>query len=425
MRKFLILLTSIISLAAIQANEPDTLTLEDCLRKASGSVHLKREKQLSEQILNEKLQDLRNNWYPSIELNAHALYNSETVEFSDLIEGLPVQISSLPLDQYKIWADINQKVFDGGILKVLKENEKAGYLAGIYQTESDMLELQFQVSQLFFSLLQTQNNFEVIASSLDLLINRKNTVKAGVSAGVVLPENLLALEAEEISLRQKLTELRYLKNQLFKVISILTDTMISEKCIVALPDIPEWDQNGIRPEFKLFKQQKEIFKINQKLINAGELPKIFAFSQLAWGRPGYNMVSRDFHTFYTIGAGLKWNFLNYGDSKRQIKILEFRKDLVDIKQDYFSDQLQVLIEAESSNILKYDSLMKQDEEILNLRKSIAESSLSRLTNGVITSADYLETMNAELLSRLQLENHRIQWKQAEYKYLMLQGKMTY
>jgi len=407
------------------ADGPDSIRLDQCLAVASERSALTRQKGISENIMNDRLTNLKSNWYPSVGLNAQATYNSETVEFSDLLQNLPVSIPSLPLDQYKIWADINQQLFDGGMVKALKQVEKAGYKSEIYQTEAELLAIRMQVSQVFFSLLLTQNNTETIGSSLNLLEARKNALKAGVSNGVVLPENLLAMEAEEISLRQKLTELRLQKTQLFRALSILTDSVFPENSIIAEPEIPVADQNGIRPEFLLFDMQKERLQANSKLIGSGDLPRVFAFSQLAYGRPGYNMVSRDFHTFYTIGAGMKWNFLNYGDTRRQKRIIGLQQQLVDVKRTNFDVHLRIQLQAELTNLVKYDSLMIQDQAILSLRKSIAGSSFSRLNNGIITSADYLDDMNAELLAELQYGNHRILRKQAEYNYLILQGKLNY
>ena len=72
---------------------------------------------------------------------------------------------------------------------------------------------------------------------------------------------------------------------------------------------------------------------------------------------------------------------------------------------------------------KYDELLSQDEQILKLRKVIAAASLSKLTNGIITSTDYLTDMNAEILARLQYENHRILKLQASYNYRLLLGRL--
>jgi len=425
MKKLFAIITIVTCIINAYGNNPDTLTLDACLEIASVRNPIARQKSISEMMLNYRLKNLKTNWYPNAGFNAQALYNSETVEFSDLLQNLPVSIPSLPLDQYKVWAEINQQIYDGGMIRIMKEIERAGYRSELYQTESELYSLRSQVSQVYFSLLLTQNNSGIISSSLNLLAVRKNNVKAGVANGVILAENLLALEAEEISLQQKHTELSLLKGQLLKVLSILTDSSLSSDLVMDLPDFPAEDESGLRPEIRLFEEQKVKLDNNIKLVESADLPKVYAFSQLAWGRPGYNFVSRDFHTFYTIGAGLKWNFLNYGDSKRQKRMLGLQQELVDIKRRNFDDQLSIQMQTEATNIEKYNTFIKQDELILGIRKTIAEASLSRLNNGTITSAEYLGDMNDELLARLLLESHKILKKQAEYNYLMLQGKLKY
>jgi hypothetical protein len=67
--------------------------------------------------------------------------------------------------------------------------------------------------------------------------------------------------------------------------------------------------------------------------------------------------------------------------------------------------------------------MLQDEKILDLRKNIAAASLSRLNNGTITATDYLTDMNAEIMAKLQYENHKILKMQAVCNSLLLKGKL--
>ena len=119
---------------------------------------------------------------------------------------------------------------------------------------------------------------------------------------------------------------------------------------------------------------------------------------------------------------MKWNFLNYGDSRRQRRILDIQKDMVDVKRETFDDQLSIQLQTEKTKLEKYNELLKQDEAILNLRKAIATTSLSKLSHGIITSSEYLIDSNAEILARLQYENHRILKLQAAYNHLLLQGR---
>jgi hypothetical protein len=173
----------------------------------------------------------------------------------------------------------------------------------------------------------------------------------------------------------------------------------------------------------VFDKQEELLQTSKRLISANDLPRLFAFSQVAYGRPGYNMLSEDFHAFFSAGLGMKWNFLNYGDSRRQKKILDLQKGIVDVRRETFSDQLNIQLNEERTNVKKYDELLEQDEKILELRKSIAAISLSKLTSGIITSTDYLIDLNAEVLARLQYEHHKILRLKSMYDYRLLQGNL--
>ncbi len=424
MRKLILILTAIALYTGVFGQQADTLTIADCLRIAGERSPLNRQKQISGEALSYKIKNLSTNWYPAIGLNAQATYNSETVDFSDVLGDMPVSLPSLPLDQYKIWADINQQLYDGGITRAQKNVEKANYEADIQQVESDLLRTRQQVSLVYFSLLITEKNSAVLQVSLDELKERKRAIQAGVNLGVVLPENMLAMEAEEIKLGQKLTELRLTREQLFMTMSVLLDsTLTGQQAITEPADPGSLDQSVNRPELMVFDKQKEVLRANQKLISASDLPKFFAFSQAAYGRPGYNILSNDFHTFYSVGLGMKWNFLNYGDNRRQKKILDIQKEVVDIKRKSFNDQLNIQMQTEITNQKKYNELIEQDKRILELRKAITAASLSKLSSGIITTNDYLSDLDAEILAKLQYENHRILKLQAIYNYKLLQGNL--
>jgi outer membrane protein TolC len=424
MKKTLFIVSASVISAGLLGQTADSLLLKDCIRAVEQRSPLNKQKTLSGEALAFRLKNLTSDWLPSVGFNAQASYNSETVDFSDVMKNLPVSIPSLPLDQYKIWADINQQLYDGGLVRSRKSMERATYEADIQEAETGITSIKQQVNQAYFMLLITRMSMEVLQVSLDELVEREKVISAGVKNGVLLPENLLSIDAEELKYKQRLVELTLARQQQVKILSVLMDTTISENATFTQPEEPqEMNQQIERPEYELFDKQKERLKANQDLVNASDMPHFFAYSQGAYGRPGYNIVSQKFHPYYSVGIGMKWNFLNYGDSRRQKKMFEIQKSMVDIKRKTFDDQLDIQLSAEKANQIKYSELLKQDEDILKLRKAITAASFSKLTNGIITSTDYLSEFNNELLAKLQFENHKILKLQAEYNYLLLQGKL--
>jgi hypothetical protein len=424
MRRFIISLLLVFFYDGLKSQNTDTLTLDICLRAVVNNSPLSRQLVHFDEILKNKIGNLNTNWYPSVGINAQANYNSEAIDFSDINLPGGISLPSSPLDQYKIWTEINQQLYDGGVVNAQKAIERAGNGADRKQTESELLKIRQQVSKVFFSLIITRKNSEILRISLEELSQRKKIIQSGVNHGIILSENIMAVEAEQILLEQKITELSLSSVQLVNILSILIDSSLNSEVALIEPVLISGDEPYTeRPEFIMFDKQKELLLANQQLVSSSDRPKLFAFSQLAYGRPGYNFLNDDFHTFYTVGVGMKWNFLNYGDSKRQKKIFEIQKYVVEIRRENFEDQLNIQLQTERTDMEKYDAFMLQDEKILDLRKSIAAASLSRLNNGTITATDYLTDMNAEIMAKLQYENHKILKMQAVCNSLLLKGKL--
>jgi outer membrane protein TolC len=424
MKKLFLILSICILHLPIRAQQSDALGLVECIRKAGNRSPLNRQKEISRESLELRLRNLTTSWYPAVGLNAQASYNSETIDLSGLMENSPVSIPSLPLDQYKLWADVSQQLYDGGLIRAQKTIEKITHESELKQVEIDLLVIKQQTNQVYFSLLLTSKNKDILIVSLEELRERKKIIRSGVENGVLLQEDLLSMDAEELKIEQRLMGLDLARQQLMNTLSVLMDTTLSENTLLAIPDEPARDEGpGRRPEYSLFEMQKLKFDANSKLVSSAELPRFFAFSQLAYGRPGYNMISTDFHTFYTVGVGMRWNFLNYGNNLRQKKLLDLQKGTIDIRRENFDDQVRIQVDAEMAGMIKYAEMLEMDRQIVALRKNISAASFAKLTNGVITATDYLSDLNAELLAQLMYENHGILRLQSAYNYLLLQGKI--
>lgn len=424
MKKAIFTWTLFLLLIDAMAQVQDSIDLGYCLMMASERSPINRQIQIAAEGRDLKIKNLNSSWLPSIGIQAQANYNSETINFSDLMEGIPVSLPEIPLDQYKVWAEINQTLFDGGATAAQKAVEQSVYRTETQQTEVDLYRLKQQVLQVYFSLLLLDKNREVLAVSLDGLRDRVDVLQTGLENGVVLPEDLMTMQAEVLRMEQLVAEANLSRQSLIHHLSVLVDTILPADPVLRLPAEPvSLTEQVDRPEYALFDQKLTIFDASKKLVTAADMPRVFAFSQVAYGRPGYNMISDRFHDFYSVGIGIKWDFLHYGNSRRQKKLLDLQKDMVDVQRESFDDQLTIQLKAEKNNVSKYGDLVAKDEEILKLRKEITASNFSRLNHGVISATDYIAELNREILANLQLEQHRLQRLQASYNYLFLQGDL--
>ncbi|NJK84991.1 MAG: TolC family protein [Bacteroidales bacterium] len=150
-------------------------------------------------------------------------------------------------------------------------------------------------------------------------------------------------------------------------------------------------------------------------------PKVFAFSQAGYGRPGLNMLSTEFDTYYLAGIGLKWNIYDWGSLSNKKKITALQNDNLDLQILNLNRTIDIALENQLADIENYKNAVKNDQEIIELRKQVVESSKTQLENGTLTATQYLTEANAELLAKIQLENHKILLAQSFINYRLIKG----
>jgi len=151
------------------------------------------------------------------------------------------------------------------------------------------------------------------------------------------------------------------------------------------------------------------------------MPKVYAFVQGGYGRPGLNMLSNNFEAYYMVGANFKWTLWDWNKNRKDRKVLDVQKKMIQDKREMFDVNLNIDLQNRLSTIVKLEEALKRDNQIVELRSRITKTSASRFENGVITSSDYLADLNAEKVAKINLETHRIQLVQAKANYLLAKG----
>jgi len=153
------------------------------------------------------------------------------------------------------------------------------------------------------------------------------------------------------------------------------------------------------------------------------MPKLYGFGQAGYGRPGLNMLSNNFDKFYIVGAKLSWTPWDWSQSKRDRKIIDLQKQMIDNQKDAFIKGISIQSQNEIGNIKKIEILITKDMEIIQLREKILLSSSSKLQNGTIKSADYIDDLTNETQARIDLKRHQVQLIMAKFNYLVITGKL--
>lgn len=107
--------------------------------------------------------------------------------------------------------------------------------------------------------------------------------------------------------------------------------------------------------------------------------------------------------------------------KNNKSILQNNQKQLDADRETFLLNTKTSLEKENADIEKYKTLLQQDDEIIALRAEVVKSAQAQLANGVITTNEFINKLNAENLARQTKNLHEIQLLKAQTNYQTLSG----
>jgi len=399
------------------------IDIQLCYQKAAKNFPLIKQKEMVNNVGELKIKNLNSNYLPQINLNAQATYQSDVTKMSLNIPGIKIPENSK--DQYKATLDINQLIWDGGSISGQRKVENINIQSDQQNLETEIYKLKERVNQLYFNILMLKGNNELLEISKKDISLKLQKIESGVKNGVINESNSDNLKAEIIKIDQKIIEIKSVEKANIEMLNELTGMEISDNSVFTSPEIAVNSTifENIRPELKSFEINKNKLSATQNVLSSKLMPKIYGFGQLGYGRPGLNMLSNDFQSFYIVGAKLSWNIWNWNQTKTDKKILDIQKDIISNNKEVYQKNMKMSYQRDIAEIDKFTELILKDLEIINLKTKIAKNSSSQFDNGYITSNDYLNDVNAETMAKINYEIHKIQLVKAKFDYMVNLGKL--
>lgn len=399
------------------------ITLDSCYKWARNNYPNLRQSGYLEQISRLKMENIETSWLPSVVLNGQATYQSDVTGIK-----IPLPTISIPTvskDQYKVYAEFRQTIWDGGLSKASGRLEEAILKSNLNQLEVEIYKLNEQVSSAYFAALLAGSQVDIIREQLKSIQESRKSLESGFMNGVVEKSSLLAIDAEILAIRQNEIQAKTIRSSSLAVLSFLTGKVFNDEIKLALVQKDSNVSNtSQRPELALFSSQRNQLRTQSDLLRKSRLPKIAGFGQLGYGRPGLNMLNNNFDSYYFVGLGISWNALDWKKTLRQQQILDLQDKSIMRQEETFMQSLNILGSQQREQIRKIESFAVSDNEIIRLRNEITKVSESKLRNGAVTTADYIRDLQAETVAKLNAELHRIQLIEAKERFLIINGAIN-
>jgi outer membrane protein TolC len=394
------------------AQQNNSLTLDHCLEMAKQNYPLIKQYTLIEKTKEYSIANAQKGVLPQFNIAGQATYQSAVTQVPISLPN--VDIPTMSKDQYRLYGEVSQSITDLFTVKDQKEYINANSEIETQKTEVELYKLRERINNLYFGILlidaQIQQT-ELLKKDFKSGIEKTNVA---IANGVALKSTADNLKAELLKADQRTIELKATRKGYADMLALFIGKSSDENTVLEKPHRQMLTPTINRPELKLYDLQKKSFDVQEKLITAKNLPRLSAFFQGGFGRPGLNMLDNDFQGYYIGGLRLSWNITGFYTYKNEKKMLANNQSLIDIQRETFLFNTNLTLKQQNADITKMQDLIETDKSIVILRESVKNTTQNQLTYGTATTNDYLIAVNAEDQAKQSLILHEIQLLMTEY-----------
>jgi len=391
-------------------------TLEDCQLAAEKNYPLIQQYGLIEKTTELTVANIQKGWLPQVSASAQATYQSDVVSWPDemktMMNGMGIDLKGLKKDQYKVGIDVQQTIYDGGVIGSQKRIAREQGKVQAAQNDINIYNVRKRVNEMYFGLLLIDEQIKLNNDLQALLAGNESKLESMTRQGTAAESDLQSVKAERLNAVQKATELASQKQMLQRMLSTFCGigiNNIQKPQVKAGGSLPATENH--RPELKALDAQIGVLNAQEKALNAALMPKVGVFAQGYFGYPGLNMFEDMMRHKWglngIIGARVTWNIGALYTRKNDKAKLQLQRDMTENSREVFLFNNNLEQIQQNENITRYQKLMADDGEIISLRSAVRKAAESKLAHGIIDVNDLLREINQENAARVQQSMHEI------------------
>ena len=392
-------------------------TLEECQQAAEKNYPLIQQYGLIEKTTQLTVANIKKGWLPQVTASAQATYQSDVTawpeEMKAMMSAMGIDMKGLKKDQYRVAIDVQQTVYDGGVISSQKRIAREQGKVQEAQNEVNIYNVRKRVNEIYFGLLLIDEQIKLNNDLQTLLEGHESKLESMTKRGTAAESDLQNVKAERLNAVQKGTELVAQKQLLQRMLSTFCGMEINniQKPQVKAEDRGLMSENQ-RPELKALDAQISVLNAQEKALNAALMPKVGLFAQGFYGYPGLNMFEDMMRHKWSlngiVGARVTWNIGALYTRKNDKAKLQLQRDMTESNREVFlfNNNLEQIQQHE--NIARYQKLMAQDGEIIALRQAVRKAAESKLAHGIIDVNDLVREINQEHAACVQQSVHEIE-----------------
>ncbi len=409
MKKNLIFFIFALTAITISAKIPIEKAIKNGIKISSEL----RDNSLESKILKADNRIKRSAGLLNINTSFNYLYRSEKVEINlpDIQAAPGMTIPGMEIrggtnHTYDLSVKLIQPIFTGYTVSgMIKTNELQ---QALNLSRRKLLELMLtgRIKTIYFNHLLFSRQISSITTLEKKIRNHLGRLEDLFREDLVGKSSILEtrLKLREISLSKE--EIENTLDTLTSVFLELTDHKIEEISKTHRENIGDKKSSmeifiSEHPSLKLLSDQKKLIRVNKKITNGKDLPKVGGFAEIHYGIPGINFLGDEWGVYFQGGISVSMEVFNWGRSKKansinNLKLEKLKNRELDLtrRTRFRLSELFSTLESLEKRETTFDEMIRISEEESDLKKMLFEEKQ-------ISNKDYLDSvLNVENLRSL-------------------------
>lgn len=404
------ILTFIIIILAVSAHAQ---TLEECQQAAEKNYPVIKRYDLIGRTTELTVSNLQKEWLPRITASAQATYQNAVAAWPESIKSvyqrMGLDMKGLKKDQYKVGIDVQQTLYDGGVISSQKRIARQEGKLQEAQNDVNQYQLRQRVNEMYFSLLLLNEQIRLNDDVKALLLSSEKKLAAMVKGGTAATSDYENVMAERLGVEQQNSSLKAQQQMLQRLLSVFCGMEVNHLQKPKPVEVITTTNN--RPELSMFDSQIKLVEAKEKALNARLMPKLGLFAQGYYGYPGYNifedMMDRKWTLNGIVGIKMSWDLSAFYTHKNDRERLNMERKMAENAREVFLFNSRLDEIQHTEDIDRYQKMVQADEEIITLRTNVRKAAESKLAHGIIDVNSLLREINNENAAKAQQAIHEI------------------
>lgn len=404
------ILTFIIIILAVSAHAQ---TLEECQQAAEKNYPVIKRYDLIGRTTELTVSNLQKEWLPRITASAQATYQNAVAAWPESIKSvyqrMGLDMKGLKKDQYKVGIDVQQTLYDGGVISSQKRIARQEGKLQEAQNDVNQYQLRQRVNEMYFSLLLLNEQIRLNDDVKALLLSSEKKLAAMVKGGTAATSDYENVMAERLVAEQQNSSLKAQQQMLQRLLSVFCGMEVNHLQKPKPVEVSTTTNN--RPELSMFDSQIKLVEAKEKALNARLMPKLGLFAQGYYGYPGYNlfedMMDRKWTLNGIVGIKMSWDLSAFYTHKNDRERLNMERKMAENAREVFLFNSRLDEIQHTEDVDRYQKMVQADEEIITLRTNVRKAAESKLAHGIIDVNSLLREINNENAAKAQQAIHEI------------------